>query len=81
MYDKLNLEDNAAAAYTEFCTKEEEQQSPAYEDQNEYYNSLRYLANYHLRKGDLEEAHMYANKCLERDEVIFINNDSAGHLY
>ncbi|XP_018324538.1 cell division cycle protein 23 homolog isoform X2 [Agrilus planipennis] len=69
LYDKLNEHDNAAAAYTEYCLKEAEQQRTSYEDKNEYYMALQYLANYHLEKGQLEDASTCAYKCLEHDET------------
>lgn len=73
LYDKLNETDNAAAAYTEYCLKEEEQRTGVYDDQNEFFNAFQYLANYHLQKNQLEEAYTYAYKCLEHEEVIMFN--------
>lgn len=42
-----------------------------YEAETEFYKAFQYLANYHLKKGQLEVAYTYANKCIEYDEVIF----------
>ncbi|KAK9737653.1 Anaphase promoting complex subunit 8 / Cdc23 [Popillia japonica] len=69
LYHKLKLFDNAAAAYTEYCLKLDEQKATTYEDQIEYYNAFQYLANYHLNKGELDEAYTYANKCLENEQT------------
>ncbi|KAB0798290.1 hypothetical protein PPYR_09283 [Photinus pyralis] len=69
LYDKLNEVDNAAAAYTEFCFKEEDQRAGGYDGENEFYNAFQYLANYHLKRGQLEDAYAYAYKCIEHDET------------
>ncbi|KAK4878965.1 hypothetical protein RN001_007111 [Aquatica leii] len=68
LYDKLDEADNAAAAYTEYCLKEGDQRG-VYETENEIYNAYQYLANYHLKRGQLEDAHAYAYKCIEYDEI------------
>lgn len=67
----MKLLDNAAAAYTEYCLKLDEQKASTYEDQMEYYSALQYLANYHLNKCEFDEAYTYANKCLENEQVFY----------
>lgn len=69
LYDKLNMPDNAAAAFTEYCLKEDDNGGGS-EDKTEVYSAYQYLANYHLKKGQLDEAFTYAYKCLENEEVI-----------
>lgn len=69
LYDKLNETENAAAAFTEYCLRDEYLEDKVYEDQTEYYNALQYLANFHLKKGSLDDAYTYAYKCLECEET------------
>lgn len=74
LYDKLNDTENAAAAFTEYCLREDSNKDRAYEEQTDFYNALQYLANYHLNKGNLGDAYTYAYKCLDCDEVSDYNN-------
>ncbi|KAJ8958555.1 hypothetical protein NQ314_006394 [Rhamnusium bicolor] len=69
LYDKLNETENAAAAFTEFCLREEDREIKCFEEQAEFYNALQYLANYHLKKGELDDAYTYAYKCMECEET------------
>ncbi|KAK9888721.1 hypothetical protein WA026_000947 [Henosepilachna vigintioctopunctata] len=69
LYDKLNETENAAAAFTEYCLREDDSKEKVYDDQTEFYNALQYLANYHLNKGQIDDAYTYAYKCLECDET------------
>ncbi|XP_044267888.1 cell division cycle protein 23 homolog [Tribolium madens] len=69
LYDKLKEEDNAAAAFTEYCLREDENKARFNEDQTEFYSAFQYLANYHLKRGHLDEAKTYANKCLENEKA------------
>ncbi|XP_044751936.1 cell division cycle protein 23 homolog [Coccinella septempunctata] len=69
LYDKLNDTENAAAAFTEYCLREESNKDKAYEEQTDFYNALQYLANYHMNKGQLDDAYTYAYKCLDCDET------------
>lgn len=69
LYDKLAEIENAAAAFTEFCLREDGREQKTVEEQAEFYNALQYLANYHLKKGELDDAYTYAYKCLECEEV------------
>lgn len=66
LYERLGEEDNAAAAYTKYCTDE---LRPVVGDQTELYHAYKTLAHYHSRKGQLEEANNYAYMCLEHLEV------------
>lgn len=72
LYDKVNDTESAAAAFTEFCLREEDKNVKCFEDQTEFYNALQYLANYHLKKGELDDAYTYAYRCLEFEEVYII---------
>ncbi|CAH0556433.1 unnamed protein product [Brassicogethes aeneus] len=69
LYDKLNEIDNAATAFTEYCLREDDNKEKVYEEQTEFYNALQYLANYHLKKGELDDAYTYAYKCMECEET------------
>ncbi|CAH1117785.1 unnamed protein product [Phaedon cochleariae] len=69
LYDKLSETENAAAAFTEFCLREDDREMRAVEEQAEFYNALQYLANYHLKKGELDDAYTYAYKCMEYEET------------
>ncbi|XP_028154746.1 cell division cycle protein 23 homolog [Diabrotica virgifera virgifera] len=69
LYDKLVLVDSAADAFTEFCLREEDRELRCVDDQTEFYNALQYLANYHLKKGELDDAYTYAYKCMECEET------------
>lgn len=70
MYDKVNDQDNAAAAFTDFCLRMDEQAEKTHEEIVEFYNAFLYLANYHIKKGQYDDAYSYAFKCIESDEVI-----------
>lgn len=69
LYDKVNDTESAAAAFTEFCQREDDKDVKCFDDQTEFYNALQYLANFHLKKGELDEAYSYAYRCLEWEEV------------
>lgn len=71
MYDNFNDVDNAAAAYTEFCLSESKPTQYSGEQAN-LYGAYRYLANYHMKKGQIDNAYTYAYKCLEYEEVRLI---------
>lgn len=76
LYDKLNETENAAAAFTEYCLREEDdiqKDTVKGVDSSEFYNALQYLANYHLKKDELDNAYTYAYKCMECEEVIFLS--------
>ncbi|ENN80893.1 hypothetical protein YQE_02682, partial [Dendroctonus ponderosae] len=68
LYDKLNDTENAAAVFIEYCVREEDKKEKVIDEQPEYYNALQYLANYYLRKGQLDDAYTYAYKCIECEE-------------
>lgn len=72
LYDKVNDIESAAAAYTEFCLREDKGVK-CFEDQSDFYSALQYLANYHLKKGELDEAYTYAYRCLEFEDVRYVN--------
>ncbi|KAF5306647.1 hypothetical protein FQA39_LY08836 [Lamprigera yunnana] len=69
LYDKLDEAESAAAAYMEYCLKEEDQRISGYEVETEIYNAYQYLANYHLKRGQLEEAYTHAYRCIEYNET------------
>lgn len=71
LYDKIGETDNAASAFTEYCLKDDDFKDRPYEEQAEFFAALQYLANYHLKRGELDDAYIYAYKCLECDEVLF----------
>lgn len=49
--------------------REDDSKERVLEDQIEFYNALQYLANFHLRKGQLDDAYTFAYKCMEYEEV------------
>lgn len=69
LYDKLHETENAAAAFTEYCLREDDRDMRSVEEQAEFYNALQYLADYHLKKGELDDAYTYAYKCMECEET------------
>lgn len=74
MYDKLNEPENAAAAFTDYCLQMDERKDRRNDEQVEFYNAFQYLANYYLKKGELDDAYSYAYKCLEYDGVMLTMN-------
>lgn len=76
MYDKVNDPYNAAAAFTDYCLRMDEQQEKSHEEEVEFYNAFLYLANYHIKKGQYDDAYSYAFKCIEFDEVKHEFSDS-----
>ncbi|CAH1791415.1 unnamed protein product [Owenia fusiformis] len=62
LYEILNEKDSAAAAYTEYINETERQGMFNFDEQPQAY---RYLANYHLKNGQLDDAHTAAQKCTE----------------
>lgn len=71
LYDKLNEPDNAASAFTDYCLRVDNLKEQGHEEQVEFYSAFQYLANYHLKKGELDDAYSYAYKCLEFEEVKY----------
>lgn len=61
--------DNAAAAFTDYCLRLDEQPEKTHQEETEFYNAFLYLANYHIKKGQYDDAYSYAFKCIEFDEV------------
>lgn len=51
--------------------REEDKKEKVADEQPEYYNALQYLANYYLRKDQLDDACTYAYKCIECEEVQY----------
>lgn len=47
----------------------DEQPEKSHEEEVEFYNAFLYLANYHIKKGQYDDAYSYAFKCIEFDEV------------
>lgn len=47
----------------------DEQVEKTHEEEVEFYNAFLYLANYHIKKGQYDDAYSYAFKCIEFDEV------------
>lgn len=67
LYSQLDETENAAAAYTEYCLKEE--LNTQTENKSELYSAYLYLAYYHVKKNNLGEAYTCAFKCLDQEEV------------
>lgn len=64
LYDKLNEFNHAAAAFTEYVTENE-----PHADKSEISQAYKYLANYFVKRNQVDEAYQYAQKCLEFEEV------------
>ncbi|KAJ9577237.1 hypothetical protein L9F63_006211, partial [Diploptera punctata] len=64
LYDKLQEQNQAAAAFTEYVTENE-----ASRDKGEMSQAYRYLANYYVKKNQVDEAYKYALKALEFEET------------
>jgi anaphase-promoting complex subunit 8 len=64
LYDKLNEFNHAAAAFTEYVTENE-----PHADKSEVSQAYKYLANYYVKRNQVDEAYQYAQKCLEFEEV------------
>lgn len=65
----MNDPDNAAAAFTDFCVRMDEQTEKSHEEEAEFYNAFQYLANYYMSRGQYDDAYAHAYKCIEYDEV------------
>lgn len=81
LYDKVNDADNAASVFSEYCLREDDAKDKVYEDQTEYYNALQYLANYHMDRGNLDDAYTFAYKCVECEEVSYSIHFDKPFLY
>ncbi|XP_033757440.1 cell division cycle protein 23 homolog [Pecten maximus] len=66
LHEKLHEEDQAASAYTDYINEASRQGNYNPEDQSQAY---KYLANYHLKLGQLDEAFTAAQKCSEFPET------------
>lgn len=64
LYEKLGEHDHAAKAYTDFVTDEFRSV-----DRTELSHAYKYLTQYYLKKEQLDEANLYAQKCLQFDET------------
>ncbi|XP_059471871.1 cell division cycle protein 23 homolog [Neocloeon triangulifer] len=76
LHDTMGHKDNAAELYLEFAA--ESQRMIAVEcssnlsggsDRLELARAFKYLANHFLNQGDVDQACMYCNKCLEFEET------------
>ncbi|KOC68110.1 Cell division cycle protein 23 like protein [Habropoda laboriosa] len=64
LYEKLGEHDHAAAAYTDFVMDEFRNA-----DRTDLSHAYKYLTQYHLKQGQLDQANHYAQKCLQFDET------------
>lgn len=74
LYDKVNTQDQAASAYTEYVKENACLHSA--DNKSELSHAYKYLATYHLKNSDLELAYQFAQKCLSFEEVsktLFVN--------
>ncbi|XP_065925783.1 cell division cycle protein 23 homolog [Magallana gigas] len=65
LHERLNEEDQAASAYTEYINEANRMGTFSAEDQSQAY---KYLANYHLLRNNLDDAYAAAQKCTEFPE-------------
>jgi hypothetical protein len=75
----MGHKDNAAELYLEFAAESQRMVSvdcgsnmAGGSDRVELARAYKYLANHFLNQGDIEQACMYCNKCLEFEEVGFL---------
>lgn len=81
LYDKLQENENASAAYIEYVTDNECSQAG---DKSEVSQAYKYLANYYIKRNQVDEAYKYAHKCLDYEEVkccLFLSYDIACLVY
>ncbi|XP_034946511.1 cell division cycle protein 23 homolog isoform X2 [Chelonus insularis] len=64
LYENLNEDEHAAAAYTDFVMDEFRNANRA-----ELSHAYKFLTQYHLKRDQLDQANHYAQKCLEFDET------------
>jgi len=63
LYEKTDDHDQAAAAYHQFILESENDSLS--EDRDQLSRAYRFLAQYHFKKGHLDEAFGYAQKCTQ----------------
>jgi len=66
LYEKEDEQDQAAAAYTQYI---QETESQGISERDEQGNALKFLANYYLKRDQLDEAYDYAMKCTQLASV------------
>ncbi|XP_011308144.1 cell division cycle protein 23 homolog [Fopius arisanus] len=64
LYENLNEEEHAAAAYSDFVMDEFRSA-----DRTELSHAYKFLTQYHLKREQLDQANHYAQKCLQFDET------------
>ncbi|XP_063977279.1 cell division cycle protein 23 homolog [Diachasmimorpha longicaudata] len=64
LYENLNEEEHAAAAYNDFVMDEFRST-----DRAELSHAYKFLTQYHLKREQLDQANHYAQKCLQFDET------------
>ncbi|XP_013402626.1 cell division cycle protein 23 homolog [Lingula anatina] len=66
LYERLSEEDQAAAAYTDYIN--ETIRTGAFST-DEQAHAYKYLANYHIKHNQLDDAYIAAQKCTEYNET------------
>ncbi|GLG95826.1 Cell division cycle protein 23-like protein [Gryllus bimaculatus] len=66
LYDKLNQTEHAAEAFNEYVRDCESRQVG---DKSELSQAFKHLANYYIKRNQVDEAYQYAQKCLEYEET------------
>lgn len=66
LYDKLNQSEHSADAFNEYVRDCESRQVG---DKSELSQAFKYLANYYLKRNQVDDAYQYAQKCLEYEET------------
>ncbi|XP_075212921.1 anaphase-promoting complex subunit 8-like [Lycorma delicatula] len=67
LYDKVTEVEQAATAYTEYVKENDD--IPTADNKQELCYAYKYLANYHLKRNQLDLAYQYAEKCLGYEET------------
>lgn len=67
LYEKVSEVEQAAAAYTEYVN--ENDNVPVVDNKQELCFAYKHLANYHLKRNQLDMAYQFAEKCLGCEET------------
>eukprot|EP00057_Strongylocentrotus_purpuratus_P027870 XP_011682344.1 PREDICTED: cell division cycle protein 23 homolog [Strongylocentrotus purpuratus] len=66
LHEKFNEEEKAASFYSKYV---EQMETMGTADTEEHCQAYRYLARYHLKQNNFDEATIYAHKCCDHSET------------
>lgn len=67
LYERVSDLEQAANAYTEYVNENDDVPTP--DNKQELCLAYKYLANFHLKRNQIDLAYQYAEKCLNFEEV------------